>query len=115
MPRGGVGEKKGKMGNRSRTDRAVGRGLLLCAKGRRGKKQRETRNNRSRTDREVCREILPCATRWRQKENKKKSVGHHLCNEFSFCSVPWGGVRMEGDKQTIFKDIVELLGVFSLL
>ena len=49
------------------------------------------------------------------KTKTKKSVGHHLCNEFSFRSVPWGGVRMEGDKQTIFKDIVELLGVFSLL
>ena len=76
--------------------------------------KRKTRNMRSRTDREVCREILPCATRWRGKKNKK-SVGHHLCNEFSFRSVPCGGVRMEGDKQTIFKDIEELLGVFFLL
>ena len=38
VPRGGWERKKG---NRSRTDRAVGRGLLLCAKERREKKNKQ--------------------------------------------------------------------------
>ena len=72
VPRDGVG-KKGKMGNRSRSDRAVGRGLLLCAKGRRGKKT--NKKNKTKGKHEIC---------------GRGPIGR--CVE-KFCPVPRGGVE----------------------
>ena len=116
VPRGGV--KKKKIG-RGPIEQCV---EDHCPASRGGVEKKRERKNRSRTVRAVCRGLLLCATRWHKKksvEDRSSSVSETsaLCHEVDgkekreigrgpielwveyFCSVPRGGVEKNKQKK----------------